>query len=167
MNCSECERIKHKKNIVYEDQLAAAFLLEKPSTGGHVALVPKEHQPIVEKISDDLFGHLISVANKISIAAFEVLGAHGTNILISNGVAAGQRTAHVMVHIIPRAENDGLNLQWQATKLSEDELKTVQLTIKEALEKPMTEEREEVKEEEIEEIPEEENYLLKQLERTP
>ena len=30
-------------------------------------------------------------------------------MIVSNGIAAGQRAQHFMVHIIPRKENDGIN----------------------------------------------------------
>ena len=171
MDCTECEKIKNKKNLVYEDSLVIAILDDKPATGGQISLLPKEHYTIIEKIPDNIISHMFSVANKLSIACFDALGAHGTNILIRNGIAAGQRSTHTMIHIIPRAENDGVNLNWEPQKADEGELDTTQTLLKEELEKPMEEPKkeikEEVKEEVIEEIPEEENYLLKQLERVP
>ena len=171
MTCSECEKIKYKKNAVYEDELVIAVLNEKPSTGGHLMLLPKQHFTIIEQIPDETVSHLFTVANKLSVACFDTLGAQGTNILIQNGVAAGQKSSHASVHIVPRVENDGLNMQWNPIKVSEEELKGVQMSIESELEnkeEKKEEIKEEVKKEEvIEEIPEEENYLLKQLERIP
>ena len=170
MTCGECEKIKSRKNAVYEDESVIALLNDRPSTGGHLILMPKQHFTIIEQIPDETVSHLLTVANKLSVACFDVLGAHGTNILIQNGVAAGQKLSHASVHIIPRVENDGLNMQWQPIKVSEEELKTVQMNLESELEKK-EEKKEEVKEakkeEVVEEIPEEENYMLKQLERTP
>jgi histidine triad (HIT) family protein len=171
MTCQECEKIKQRKNVIYEDNIVYAMLVEKPSVQGHIAIFPKEHYPIIEKIPSEIFEHMIVIANKISSVCFETLNAQGTNILIRNGLAAGQRTNHSQIHILPRFENDGLNLQWQPIKISEEELSTVELTLKTELEKPeekKIEKKEEVKKEEpVEEIAEEDNYLLKQLNRIP
>ncbi len=167
MNCAECGKIKDKKHLIYEDDLVAAILLSKPTTGGHVALMPKEHYAIIENIPDEVFGHMMVIANKISTACFEVLGAHGTNILVNNGIAGNQKTGHSTINIIPRVENDGLNLQWQPIKFSEDVLSSVKMTLEQETKEEPKEDIKEVKNEEPEEIPEEENYMLKQLERIP
>ena len=171
MTCAECEKIKLKKNAVYEDELVIAVLNDKPATGGHLLLLPKQHFTIIEQIPDETVSRMFSIANRLSVACFDTLGAHGTNILIQNGVAAGQKSSHASVHIIPRVENDGLNLQWQPIKATEEDLKASQMALESELEKK-DEKKDEVKElpkeeEVIEEIPEEENYLLKQLERIP
>lgn len=166
MICAECEKIKAKKNLIYEDSKVIALLNDKPSTGGHVLLYPKEHYVIIEQIPDETFEHMFSVANKISVALFDAIGAHGTNILINNGIAAGQKTTHALINIIPRVENDGLNFQWNSIKENEESLKTVQLTLQQEEKEEIKEVKEEPKvEEAIEE--DEENYMLRQLERMP
>jgi diadenosine tetraphosphate (Ap4A) HIT family hydrolase len=48
------------------------------------------------------------------------LGAEGTNIMINEGVPAGQRHAHAMIHIIPRKKDDGLNFEWPQKQIPED-----------------------------------------------
>ena len=110
---------------------------------------------------------MFKVANKIAVVCFETLGIQGTNILINNGIAAGQKTGHASINIIPRIDNDGLNLQWTTITAQDEELTTVQLTLKQALETPKEEVKEVPMEEPEEEIPEEENYQLKQLDRIP
>jgi len=172
MNCDECEKIRNRKNLVYEDEEVAAMLAEKPAVAAHVILLPKEHDPIIEKIPDDVFGHMLNIANQISVVSFQAIGAHGTNILINNGIVAGQKTDHASIHIIPRTENDGLNIQWSTIKAEEDDLTTVQLLLKEELEKTseVIKQPEEPIVHEPEELPIEEadeNYQMKQLERTP
>lgn len=174
MNCQDCERIKNRKNLIYEDEIVSAFLSDNPATAGHIEIYPKEHQPIIEKIPDNSMEHMLVIANKLSALCFEVLEAHGTNIIINNGIAAGQNTTHAKIQVIPRMENDGLSIHWQTIKENEEDLKTTQLMIKSELEQSETkkeekEPREEKKEEVKEEIisNDEENYLIKQLERIP
>jgi len=166
MICIDCEKIKNRKHLIYEDELASAFLVDKPATAGHVEIIPKQHFPILETAPDNITEHLFSTANKLSTVLFESLQAHGTNTIIRNGIAAGQKTNHLKIHVIPRVENDGLNFQWNTTKASEDELSTTELQLKSELEKPTEVKPKEITEAKPEEISEE-SYLAKQLERMP
>ncbi len=170
--CEICAAIKAKKGKLYEDEKVFAFLATKPCTTGHVILASKEHWPILEQIPDYIVAELFSKANKISMACFETIGAEGTNILIQNGVAAGQKHAHAIIHIIPRREGDKLNLNWKTKQLSEEEMGTIELTVKQEASNIGAFETEKPKPVEIKgpekiEAGPEEDYLLKQLERLP
>lgn len=170
--CEICEIIKSKKGKVYEDDKVFAFLAQKPASTGHVIITSKEHHPILEQIPDFVVGELFVKANKISMAAFETIGAEGTNILMQNGVAAGQKHNHAILHIIPRRENDGLNLTWKPRQLEEEEMSTIELKVKKETEGIGAFEQEEEKPVEVKgpekiETGPEEDYLLKQLERLP
>ena len=116
---------------VYEDESVMAVLDVNGANPGHTFVMPKNHYPIIEQVPDNEIGRLFQVSNKISTAIFESLGAQGTNIFVANGIPAGQTVAHMIVNVIPRKENDGINLQWQAKQLSEEEMSTVELKLKE------------------------------------
>jgi len=170
--CEICEIIKSKKGKVYEDDKIFAFSALKPASTGHVIITSKEHYPILEQIPDFIVGELLVKANKISMAAFETIGAEGTNLLMQNGIAAGQKHNHAILHIIPRREKDGLNLMWQPRQLDEEEMSTVELKVKKETEGVGAFEKEtkkpvEVKGPEKIEAGPEEDYLIKQLERLP
>ncbi len=173
MNCAVCELVEKKQGLIFEDEQIAMLLAPKPATAGHLILVPKQHAAILEQVPDSVIGKLLDKANKASIAVFEALGAQGTNIIVHNGIAAGQTTNHATLNILPRRENDGLNLAWQPQQLSEEEMSTVELKLKEetknigAFEKEKPKPKELPKPQEIKEEDEEENYLLKQLKRLP
>lgn len=172
-NCEFCQIVNKKADakIIFEDEKALVILSPNPCCVGHILVMPKEHLSIIEQVPDYLVGHLSKLVNKISIAVFEVLQAKGTNILIQNGVAAGQKTNHFMIHIIPRKENDGLDFQWQQKQLNEEQMSTVELKLKEEAKGIGEFEKEEKKpvnlDREIEKIDKEENYLIKQLDRIP
>ena len=172
-NCEFCQIVNKKADakIIFEDEKALIILSPNPCCVGHILVMPKEHLSIIEQVPDYLVGHLSKLVNKISIAVFEVLQAKGTNILIQNGVAAGQKTNHFMIHIIPRKENDGLDFQWQQKQLNEEQMSTVELKLKEEAKGIGEFEKEEKKpvnlDREIEKIDKEENYLIKQLDRIP
>ncbi|MBI2129243.1 HIT domain-containing protein [Candidatus Woesearchaeota archaeon] len=176
-NCPFCAIIEGKaaSKKIYEDEKIIAILDLNPANVGHVLVMPKEHYPIIEQVPDPLVDALFKIANRISMTVFETLKAEGTNIIVTNGIAAGQKAAHFMVHIIPRAQNDNINFNWKPKQLSEEEMSTVELKLKEQAKKIGEFEREKPKpiviEDKTEKIPEkigkEENYLIKQLERIP
>lgn len=173
MSCTICDLVKARQGVLFEDEHVAVLLAPKPATAGHVLLVPKQHAAILEQVPDPVIGKLFDKANKVSIAVFETLGAEGTNIIANNGIAAGQTVNHFVLNVLPRRENDGLGFAWQPKQLSEEEMSTIELKLRDEAknicvfehEKPQT--REEKKAEEIAEEHEEENYLLKQLKRLP
>ncbi|PIN72709.1 hypothetical protein COV21_01300 [Candidatus Woesearchaeota archaeon CG10_big_fil_rev_8_21_14_0_10_45_5] len=133
MDCIICQAIEEKIPTfkVYEDEKAVAFLSERPASKGHVIIVPRQHYPILETLPDYIAGHMLVIANKISMALFEAFGAQGTNIIVHNGGAAGQDTAHFMIHVIARYADDRLNFQWQPRQLSEEQMATIELSLKE------------------------------------
>lgn len=174
MACHICDAIKSRKWVIYEDEKVSAFLVDRPASVGHVAVASKEHYPIMEYVPDYIVGHALVIANRVSVAVFDSLGAQGTNIIITNGVAAGQRAAHFMINLIARFQNDSLEFQWQPKQLNEEEMSTIELQIKEQAKSIGVFEREREKPVEIkggQEIISEEsskdNYLIKQLRRMP
>jgi len=175
VECEFCELIKKKSNLIYEDDQIFLMHAPKPAGMGHVIALPKEHVMIIEQLQDYDVAEIFQKINKISTAVFESLGAHGTNIIVQNGVAAGQSNSHMMIHVIARREGDGIDFTWQPKQLSEEDMSTVELKLKEATkniggfdkkpEKPIeiTKDIKKIKDE----PDKEENYLIKQLRRIP
>ncbi len=64
----------------------------------------------------------MAVAKQISNLLLSKLGVTGTTIFIANGTAAGQKVPHVIIHIIPRLENDNLDLEPKPVELSDDQV---------------------------------------------
>ena len=138
---------------------------------GHTFVIPREHYTILEQVPDFLVGKLFSIANKISSSLFETLEIHGTNLFVTNGVAAGQLAAHFMINVIPRKNNDGINITWQPKQLSEEEMSTVELQLKDAAKNIGSFETgagiEKMPVQESENISGEDSYLLRQMRRIP
>ncbi|MFW6230884.1 MAG: HIT domain-containing protein [Nanoarchaeota archaeon] len=105
-NCVFC-RIGKKEipsKVVYEDDIVIAFLDIQPVSFGHVLLTTKNHYVFFSQVPDDETGHLFRVAKQISQSMLKALQVKGTNMLISNGEAAGQQAPHCIMHIVPRKE---------------------------------------------------------------
>jgi len=141
---------------IYEDDMIKVVLDIHPANKGHLIVFPKQHYQFLFMMPDNEVARLFQVANKLSKVVFETVGAQGTNIFVANGQVAGQNAPHVVIHVIPRFENDGVNLAWQAKKIEDSEmqeitakLKAQKITIGE--EKPVIEEPE-IEKEETEEM---------------
>jgi histidine triad (HIT) family protein len=108
--CIFCQIIAGKvaSRKVYEDERCIAILDINPANPGHVLIMPKEHQSILPLMREEEASHLFKVAKRVSMAQIRALKADGTNIFVANGAAAGQKSPHLMIHVIPRRENDGI-----------------------------------------------------------
>ena len=78
--------------------------------------------------------HLFLAAKYLSQVVLKSLHVDGTNLFIANGLAAGQRSQHFMLHLIPRKQGDKI-LEFQE-KVLDGELRR---KIKTAVEKRLNE----------------------------
>ena len=166
MKCPICE----VKETLYEDDKVIVFQSKELAADGQISVAPKQHHTIMEQVPDYLLGHVFEVANKMAVTIFDALKAEGTNITVDNGVAAGQKDAHFTVNIIPRKTDDGLDFTWQPKQLSNEEMSSVEVALKESCKEIGSFEKEKakpIKEKKKEKISEEENYMVKQLMKTP
>ncbi len=110
---------------IYEDDLVEAVLDINPANKGHVIVYPKNHYQFLFLMPDNEVARLFQVANKISKVVFELVGAQGTNIFLANGQVAGQTSPHVLVHVIPRFQDDGISFAWQSKKIDQAEMDAI------------------------------------------
>jgi len=122
--CIFCQIVEGKvqSKKVYEDDIVIGILDINPANPGHILLLPKEHYSIMPQIPEDVIGHIFMTAKALSNAMLHALEVQGTNIIVANGVSAGQRAQHFMAHIIPRKSNDGVNFSLPQKTLDEKEL---------------------------------------------
>ncbi len=177
--CIICQLVDGKipTKDIYEDDDVLVVLDFNGANLGHSFVIPKEHYPILEKLPNHLVAKLFNVANKVSSAIFETIGCSGTNIFVANGIPAGQRIAHFMIHVIPRSQNDGINLGWKPKQLNEEEMSTIELKLKEEIDKlgfgssGTEKQSQSIKETQktnfISSLGDEEDYFTKQLRRIP
>jgi diadenosine tetraphosphate (Ap4A) HIT family hydrolase len=148
---------------IYEDDVCVAFLAD--AALGHIRVAAKKKAREMHELEPKEVAHLFRVANYASTVIFETLQLHGTNILVNT------LNPQFMIDVVPRKQDDGIDLNWERKPMGQEELAQVEKQIKDKTDfigvaKPSAE----VKEAKKEEIKEEEgvvNYLLKQLERVP
>ncbi len=118
---------------VYEDDKVLAVLDINPANPGHILLLPKEHIAIMPQMDDELIGYMGIVSKQLSQVLLRTLQAQGTTIFVANGVAAGQRAPHFMIHIIPRMEGDDAGLKPLEKKYSEEQILQIHQGVYEAI----------------------------------
>ncbi len=133
--CIFCQIIDGKvaSKKIYEDDICLAILDINPANPGHVLLMPKEHFQIMPMIPEDELAHLSMVSKALSHAMLKALKAQGTTIFIANGIAAGQRAQHFMMHVIPRKEGDKLPLDIPQKDITPQELIEIKKAVQERI----------------------------------
>ena len=111
--------------IVDEDEHTIAFMDIHPWTRGHALVIPREHHKDLTEIPEDVLGHTVKAAKRLAVREREALGAHGVNLLNSTGRAAWQTVFHFHLHVIPRYEDDPLQLPIKPQEADSEEIKRV------------------------------------------
>lgn len=113
-------------HTVYEDDDFKAILDISPANPGHTVIIPKRHvENIFELENTDLCEKIFPVVAKLSNNLKESFNPDGLNVLQNNGTAAGQTVFHFHIHLIPRYNNDSVQIKWTPKELTQEELKSV------------------------------------------
>jgi ATP adenylyltransferase len=78
-----------------------------PYNNGHLMVVPKRHIGSLSAASDDELSEMMRLTRDAELALTEVYQAHGINVGINLGRAAGAGVLdHVHIHLVPRWTGD-------------------------------------------------------------
>ena len=121
---------------VYEDNSFIGILDINPASKGHTIIIPKKHFQFIGEVESDFSIPIKEITKKI----YEALNADA-NIMINNGQNAGQKINHISISIIPRYENDSINLELSQKKALEEELKELSKILMIPKELPRMEEK--------------------------
>jgi histidine triad (HIT) family protein len=109
--------------VVDSDERTVAFMDINPATRGHALVVPREHAPDLLSIGQEELDACMRAAQRLARRAKERLGADGINLLNSCGPAAWQTVFHFHVHVVPRYDDDPLELPWTPRPGDEEEIR--------------------------------------------
>lgn len=128
-NCIFC-KIAEKKipsKIIHEDDKVICILDINPASEGHILVYPKKHYRISPQIPESLLAHIFKIVTLMSKTLLKTFQTGGTSVFIANGVAAGQKSPHILIHVIPRRANDGIfNLQtYEITDEQKEKIKSI------------------------------------------
>lgn len=110
---------------VYEDKHFRVILDLGPAAKGHALLLPKEHADNLYELPEETAEQVLPLAKKIAARMRKKLQCDGLNLVQNNGEAAGQTVMHFHLHIIPRYENDGQQINWIPGEPSQEELEAI------------------------------------------
>ncbi len=111
--------------VVQEDEQTIAFMDINPWTRGHALVIPRSHSKDLLEVSDEDLAHTASAAGRLAARMRERLGADGVNLLNATGAAAWQTVFHFHLHVIPRYEDDPLQLPTRPQEADNEELAAV------------------------------------------
>jgi histidine triad (HIT) family protein len=108
--------------IVDSDEHTVAFMDINPATRGHALVVPRSHAADLFEISDEDLERTVVAARRLGRRMKASLGPDGFNVLNSCGAAAWQTVFHFHLHVVPRYEDDPLELPWVPSEGDPDEI---------------------------------------------
>lgn len=122
-DCIFCKIAAHDidAHTVYEDDKTIAFLDANPVSKGHMLVISKEHEKEITSLGDEATAALFTTVRKMAEGIQSELDPDGINILQNNGEKAGQEVGHVHVHVIPRYDNDGFDVEFDGDELDDEE----------------------------------------------
>ncbi|AIO18269.1 HIT-like protein [Candidatus Izimaplasma bacterium HR1] len=94
---------------VYEDDNVLAFLDITQGTKGHTLIIPKKHVKNVYELDEQTAMNIFKVVPRLAKAINKAFSPIGLNI-ISNNDQPLQSVFHFHIHLIPRYEDDGMEL---------------------------------------------------------
>lgn len=106
--CPFCEIVAGRApaTVVWEWPDALAIVPLAPVVDGHTLVIPKTH------VADFATGAYVSAMTMHRAAELAAETDQPMNLITSRGREATQSVFHLHLHLVPRAENDGLALPW-------------------------------------------------------
>ena len=134
-NCIFCKIANGEipSSTVYVDEDFRVILDLGPASKGHSLILPKKHAANIYELPDETAGKAMILAKKMAGKLTDALNCDGFNIVQNNGEIAGQTVNHFHLHLIPRYEGDGLNLNWPQQEISAEQLEEIRQSIKKSI----------------------------------
>ena len=111
--------------LVDEDEHTVAFMDINPWTRGHALVVPREHSRNLYEIGEADLARTAAASQRLARRMKERLGCDGVNLINSCEPAAWQTVFHFHVHVIPRYDDDPLQLPVRPHEGDQDEIARV------------------------------------------
>ena len=108
-----------------EDEHTIAFMDLNPWTRGHALVVPRNHARNLYEVDDDDLAHTMGAAKRLALRMRDRLRCDGINLINSCEPAAWQTVFHLHVHVIPRYDDDPLQLPTRPREADQEELAKV------------------------------------------
>jgi histidine triad (HIT) family protein len=113
-NCIFCKVVAGEipGEQIDSDERTITVLDINPATRGHAVVITRAHVADLFEVDDEDLLAAMRTVRRVAIRMRETLQPAGFNILHNIGRAAWQSIFHFHVHVIPRYEDDPLQLPW-------------------------------------------------------
>lgn len=98
--------------ILDSDERTVSFMDINPATRGHALVIPRNHCVDLLDISDEDLEACVLAARRLARQMEETLEPDGFNLINACRPAAWQTVFHFHIHVVPRYEDDPLQLPW-------------------------------------------------------
>lgn len=101
MSCLFCKIVAKEipATIVAEDEYCLAFRDINPQAPTHILVIPKEHVPSLNQVTDPaVLGRVLAFAR--DLAAKEGIAERGYRVVINTNAEAGQTVFHLHAHLL-------------------------------------------------------------------
>ena len=116
--------------LVDEDEHTVAFMDINPWTRGHALVIPRRHSRSLYDIDLDDLARTAAGAQRLARRMKERLGCDGINLINSCEPTAWQTVFHFHIHVIPRYDDDPLQLPVRPERVPDEELAAVAAEIR-------------------------------------
>jgi histidine triad (HIT) family protein len=107
---------------VQEDEHTVAFMDLNPWTRGHALVIPRHHSRNLYEVPEDDLHQAGTAAARLARTMRDRLNCDGVNLLNCCEAAAWQTVFHFHIHVIPRYDDDPLQLPVRPREASREEL---------------------------------------------
>ena len=111
--------------IVDSDEYTVAFMDINPATRGHALVIPRAHSADLMEIDDEDLERTNRAARRLARRMDETLAPAGFNVINACRPAAWQTVFHTHIHVIPRYDDDPLQLPVRPQQAAQEELAAV------------------------------------------
>jgi histidine triad (HIT) family protein len=113
-NCIFCKVVAGEipGEQIDSDDRTLTVLDINPATRGHAVVITREHVADLFEVDDENLLAAMRAARRVAERMRATLQPAGFNVLHNIGRAAWQSIFHFHVHVIPRYEDDPLQLPW-------------------------------------------------------
>lgn len=115
---------------VCEDEHSFAFMDAGQVNPGHVIVATKIPAETILDLDEDVTAALFRTVARVAKAVDAAFQPEGITILQANKPAGWQTVPHMHVHVLPRHDDDGVNLTWPRKEPPLDELQGLAALIK-------------------------------------
>ncbi|HKC31475.1 MAG TPA: HIT family protein [Burkholderiales bacterium] len=119
--------------VVQEDADTLAFMDIGQVNPGHVLVALKSHADNLFELQDAQAAAVFRAVARVARAILDAFAPQGLSVYQANGKAAGQTVFHFHVHLVPRHENDGMNLTWPVKNPPREKLEEYAAKIRQKL----------------------------------